>query len=455
MALWNDLREKFFLIDVPSYGNSIFYSLGFLALVSLTLLVVTGIVMVFFGPAWWLTTGWGIFFRSMHLWSAQAFIFLIFLHLLTVFLTSGFKAPRRLTWMLGGFALFLVLIEAEFGYDLRGDFSSQYRALQGADLYNGAHLGWFINTLNQAQVYGLHIIDIPLILLAAVFFHYTLVKIRGLAKPYRSDVSYRMVKADHIKLFARGGVLAALIVLFAVLYPSPLLEPATIQGVANDNPALMGQTLMAEFTRTSDTATYFDSIDPYAYDTREVYIAIPYAKYQSLTGSGNALQAFAALSPAAQQQAIEQATAYYTATDTPAALSQGPVISVMDALIAMAKSGLYQTTVDGENPAIQPTYSLRFLADTGVLDTEAAQLHMTTDQWGMLREEHGAVPPGAWWLAPIGFLNHTVLANDPNGDRDGAAILGLLVLLLVVFPYIPYLNRLPEKLHIAEWIWRR
>ncbi len=455
MALWNDLREKFFLIDVPSYGNSIFYSLGFLALVSLTLLVLTGIVMVFFGPAWWLATGWGIFFRSVHLWSAQAFIFLILLHLLIVFLTSGFKAPRRLTWMLGGLALFLVMIEAEFGYDLRGDFSSQYRALQGADLYNGAHLGWFINTLNQAQVYGLHIIDIPLILLAAVFFHYMLVKIRGLAKPYRSDVSYRMVKADHIKLFARGGVLAALIVLFAVMFPSPLLEPATIQRVAADSPSLMGQTLMAEFTHTSDTATYLDSIDPYTYDTREVYVTVPYVKYQALTGGPDALAAFAALDPSAQQQAIDQATAYYAATTTPQGQEQNPLIMTMNSLIAMGKNGVYQTTVDGENAAIQPTYSLRFLADTGVLETEAQQLHMTTDEWGMLREEHGTVPPGAWWLAPIGVLNHTVLANDPNGDRDGALILGLLVLLLVIFPYVPYLNRLPEKLHIAEWIWRR
>ncbi len=456
MALWNDLREKFFLIDVPSYGNSIFYSLGFLALVSLTILVLSGIVMVFFGSAWWLTTGWGIFFRSVHLWAAQAFIFIILLHVLVVFLTSGFKASRKLTWALGGLAFFLVLLETEFGYDLRGDFSSQYRALQGADFYNGAHLGWFVNTLNQAQVYGLHIIDIPLIVLAAVFFHYMLVKIRGLAKPYRNDVSYAMVKADHKKLFLRGGILSALIVLFAVLFPSPMLEPVTIQKVANDSPAVMGQTLMAEFTRTSDTATYLDSIDPYTYDTREVYVTVPYAHFQALTGGPDALASFTSLSSVAQQQMIDQATAYYaSATSTASVAVQNPVISAVNSLIAMARSGLYQTAVDGEDAAIRPTYSLRFLADTGMLDAEANQLHMTTDQWGMLREEHGAIPPGAWWLAPLGFLNHTILANDPNGDRDGALILGALLLLLIIFPYVPYLNRLPEKIGVAEWIWRR
>ena len=70
------------------------------------------------------------------------------------------------------------------------------------------------------------------------------------------------------------------------------------------------------------------------------------------------------------------------------------------------------------------------------------------------REESGVLPPGAWWLAPLGILNHTILANNVNGDRDAAEILGLLALLLVLFPYIPFLNRIPEKLPFARWIWR-
>ena len=72
----------------------------------------------------------------------------------------------------------------------------------------------------------------------------------------------------------------------------------------------------------------------------------------------------------------------------------------------------------------------------------------------MLREEKGRIPPGAWWLAPIGLLNHTVLAHDDNGDRDGAIIMGLFLLLLIAFPYIPGLNRLPEWLKVSKLIWR-
>ena len=79
---------------------------------------------------------------------------------------------------------------------------------------------------------------------------------------------------------------------------------------------------------------------------------------------------------------------------------------------------------------------------------------MTTEQYGMLREEKGRIPPGAWWLAPIGLMNHTILAHDDNGDRDGAIILGMFLLVLIAFPFIPGLNQLPDKLKVYKLIWR-
>ena len=72
----------------------------------------------------------------------------------------------------------------------------------------------------------------------------------------------------------------------------------------------------------------------------------------------------------------------------------------------------------------------------------------------MLREGKGFLPPGAWWLAPLGVLDNTVLKNDDNQDRDGAEILGVLMLLLVAFPYIPILNDLPEKLGFYKFFWK-
>lgn len=448
------LKQKLFINQVPAYGNSLFYSLGFLGLTCFALLIMTGIIMAWLGTNWWLTQPVGMYLRSVHLWSAQAFVLVIVLHGLVVLTTSAYKLTRRLTWVMGALVFSLILLETEFGYYLRGDFSSQYRALQGADFWNGAYLGRLINTLNHAEVYGIHVIYLPLVILLLLTVHYTLVKLRGIAKPYRPGTGVHMVKADHNRLFFRGLVLALLILLLATVFPSPIIEPVSLQKVATDDPSLFAQTLIDEYQHQSDTATYLDSIDPYVYDTRDIYIVKPYLAWLKTSPTAtNELAVFQTQADDIQQQQLQTATTYFQNNNQSSSTSQ-PLIAVINALITMAQQGSYQPVIDQLNPQASPTYSLRLLSDTGVLENEADQLHITTDQWGMIREEHGKLPPGAWWLAPLGLLNHTVLANDATGDRDGAEILGLCLLLLVVFPFIPYLNRLPEKFPFARWIWK-
>src|SRR5579864_8269085 len=104
--------------EVPAYANKFVYSLGFLSMTSFLLLLITGVIMAIFGPDWWLTTSGGRYFRSIHLWATQAFVLFIILHFTIVFFTSGFRKPRRLTWVIGILMFLVVLSEAEFGYVL-------------------------------------------------------------------------------------------------------------------------------------------------------------------------------------------------------------------------------------------------------------------------------------------------------------------------------------------------
>ncbi|MCL5003996.1 MAG: cytochrome b N-terminal domain-containing protein [Patescibacteria group bacterium] len=451
------LLKSVMIAEVPSFANKIFYSLGFLSMVSLIWLIATGSIMVFFGPDWWLTNSAGTFVRSLHLWSAQAFIFFIILHAFIVFLTSGFRLSRRLTWVFGALMFFAALTEAEFGYALRHDFSSQWRALQAADLYNGAYLGRFINNLNYAQIYGIHVILIPFIILFLLFLHYGLVRLKGIAPPYKAGIDYRVVAANHRLLFWRGGVLTLVIFLLAVILPSPLTAPVTIQKIAQDDPKLLAQTLLAEFNHTSDTAEYFDTINPYNFDTREVYVVAPFRQIAvTLPPGQNYLTQFSSQNQAKQEDSFNEAKTYFEDSlkiDWNAG-SLNPLIMTIKTLVKMAQSGLYEKSLLTQNGGTaNPTDQLRLLSDTGVLEAEAGTLKMTTAQYGMLHEEKGGLP-GAWWLAPLGFLDNTILKNDANQDRDGAIILGLFVLLLVAFPYIPYLNRLPDKLGIYKLIWK-
>jgi ubiquinol-cytochrome c reductase cytochrome b subunit len=443
--------------DVPSYANKFFYSLGFLSAISFFLLVITGIIMAAAGPHWWIASSVGQYIRSFHLWATQAFVVFILLHLTIVFLTSGFRGSRKLTWVLGVFMFLFALAEAEFGYVLRGDFSSQYRSLQGADLYNGSGLGWVLNNLNTGQVMGIHVAVMPLILVALILGHYFLVRVLGIGKPSPAADAYPVVRANHALLFWRGGTVVALVAALAVVLPSPYLAPLTISKISSEDPALISQTLVKEFDGTSDTATYINNIAPYTFNSRAVYIETPYTQLKATQSTPDQLKLFQAQSAEVQKTQLEAATAFYDSDPVSKTLPKGnPAIAIVDSLTTMAKSGLYEAALrDNNGTGYETTYVVRFLADTGVPDDTATSLNMTTDQYGMVREEASSKSPGAWWLAPIGLLNHTVLVNDENGDRDAALIIGTTLFVLLAFPFIPFVNRLPEATRIYKLIWRK
>lgn len=460
------LKDAVYIHTLPSYGNKIFYGLGFLALTSLALLAGTGIIMATMGQVWWLTSSWGIFVRSIHLWSVEALMAILLLHALVGFTTSAFKPPRRMIWAFGAAIGCLALIQTEFGYGLRGDFSSQFRAVSGADFWNGSYLGSILNPLNHDQIFALHIAVIPLAMLLLFIAHYLLVHTFGIAKPYRDDIRYTMVAADHAIMYRRGAALAALIIVLAFFFPSPYVKAIRIEDLAVENRTLVMATMASEFDHTSDTATYMDSIDPYTFDTRQVYIIVPYQQLAqqlaSASSSPNALEVFAAAPSTMQDQYIAQAKQYFSSGSTSSlattTVAGNPVIAMIDTLMEAAKNGLYTAVLDQENLASNDTYTLRFLNDMHVFEDKAKELNMATAEWGMMKDETGSMttlPPGSWWFAPIGMINSSFdLLDNPNGDRDAAWILGFIMLLFIAFPYIPYLNRVPELLHLAPFVWK-
>ena len=311
------LADKVYIHEVPSYGNKIFYGLGFLALTSLALLILTGSTTAFMGKSWWLFSPLGVFTRSVHLWTAQALIFILTLHCLVGFVTSGFRPPRRMVWVFGSMIFCLALIQTEFGYGLRGDFSSQWRAVSGADFWNGAYLGWWLDPLSTLQTLPLHVAIIPIAILMLFIAHYILIHAYGISKPYRSDIAYRMVAANHTIMYVRGIVLVAAIAVMAYFFPSPYVPAIRIADVALQDPALIITTLQHEYDRASDTAKYSDSIDPYSFDTRQVFVIAPYEK---IVGGA-----------------------------TPAAQTTSDSTAMINAIIPAAKSGLYKSILSSKD----------------------------------------------------------------------------------------------------------
>ena len=202
-SIKNDIKalmEMFYIKDVPSYGNNFFFTIGVYILELLVILVLSGITMALFGPYWWDVTAAGVFVRSIHLWAAEAFVTLILIHLFVNLSTSAYR-HKRLVWMIGSVMLLVALLEFAFGIGMGNNFVGQWNSLSGADLWNGLGLGYWVNPLNGGAIYGWHIAIVPIVLVALIAVHFLTVRRRGISKPYRKDIPFKMVKTDHKKMY--------------------------------------------------------------------------------------------------------------------------------------------------------------------------------------------------------------------------------------------------------------
>ena len=454
------LGEFFYIKNVPSYGNSFFFTIGVYLLGIFAMLVATGMLLLLFGPAWGNTPGVGNFVLSIHLWAAEAFVTLIFVHLFVNLSTSMFK-HRKLVWMLGSIMLMLVLLEFAFGASLPGSFLAQVNARAGADLWNGMGLGYWINPLNQGAVLGWHVAIIPLLLVVLMFTHYILVKTQGLSTPYRKDIPYSMVPADHNAMYRRIAYIFAIILLFAIFLRAPGNAPPgmTTQSFAISTPSGFATTLLTEFNYTSGTATYFDTIDPYAFNTRNVYIDIPYSEYINTTHYANELNVFNTETPPRQNASMAAASAYFAANGTVAGAinSSDPLTNVIGTLTNIAQKGLYGPILQSESASgINQTYTLLLLSDSDAFDNETTADSLQDYQWGMLSLGH------AWWQRDIQYwlvpynLMQIVTAGIPGwSDLQNGTVALLAFALLMLLPYIPFLRDVPDKLKLYRLFWNR
>lgn len=250
LAELRSLMEFFYINEVPSYGNNFFFTIGIYLLELFGILAITGMIMLIFGPYWWDLSAAGTFVRTIHLWAAEAFVLLMFLHFFVNFSTSAFK-KKRLVWMIGGIMLLAVLLEFAFGIGGMGGLISQYNAKAGADLWNGLGLGYWINPLNEGAVIGWHAAILPIILAMLMFVHFMLVKKNGLNTPYRNDIKYSIVPANHRTMFKRMGYILIIVVAFSILFRAPYEAPLTIGYIANNYPDLTAITMLNEFKEVS------------------------------------------------------------------------------------------------------------------------------------------------------------------------------------------------------------
>ena len=167
----------------PAYVGSWVYIFGVVTIASLVLVVASGVVLAFFGPQWWHVSPQGHFVNSIHFWSVQMFFIFMVLHLWGQYFAQGWRDGRAVTWMVGVVIFLIAIVTAFTGYVSQSNFDSQWIAVNAKDAINATGAGAFFNVLNFGQMYGLHVMLFPILVVGLVAFHVILVRIRGVVKP--------------------------------------------------------------------------------------------------------------------------------------------------------------------------------------------------------------------------------------------------------------------------------
>ena len=181
------------------------YFFGFIALAVLVLQLLTGIFLTMFYKPGEATSfdsveyimrevdyGWLI--RYMHSTGASAFFVVVYLHMFRAFLYGSYKAPRELLWIIGMLVYLALMAEAFMGYVLPWGNMSFWGAQVIVNLFGtipviGPGLVEWIRgdyaiadaTLNR--FFALHVVAVPLILLALVGLHLVALRRTGSNNP--------------------------------------------------------------------------------------------------------------------------------------------------------------------------------------------------------------------------------------------------------------------------------
>jgi quinol-cytochrome oxidoreductase complex cytochrome b subunit len=187
----------------------------------------------------------GQFVRNIHHWSGNFLLIIVFLHLLRVFFTGAFQAPRQFNWIIGLSLFFLALVSNFTGYLMPWDQLAfwavticigmlEYIPGVGAWLQNLIRGGAEIGPATLLNFFAIHTAIIPACLVIVMPFHFWRVRKAGgivIPRDPDEDADMRGASVTTIpNLILRELVVAlaaiAFILFFALLFNAPLGDRA-------------------------------------------------------------------------------------------------------------------------------------------------------------------------------------------------------------------------------------
>jgi hypothetical protein len=484
----------------PAYVASWVYVFGVATLAALGVAIVSGFAIALGGTDWWHTDPVGHFFNSLHMWSVEAFMAFMVIHLWGKFWMAAWRGKRALTWITGVVAFVASVVECFTGYLSQQNFDSQWISTSGKDAFDAVGVGAFFNLMNVGQMLLWHVVLIPVILVALVGAHVLAVRVRGVVHPLpvertRGRAARRAAAAadaaswrgptrryDILKEATVATVVAViLVVALAGLLSSPDVPPVTVASWARIAPADFVATAATELAGTSETATYGPPYNHTAgntqsllfapadiagvrqpIDSAETFVLSPLSKVApndpvlaaALRRYRGASSSTQVAWDAAYMKAVTKVTFRQGAPVVPAA-ADGPVPVMLATETSLARSGAIDADLLANHAFYGTDFTkpLLFLEDGQYFSNVATAQHLTGAQWGVMNET-GSYPGQPWlWLYTL-WYQVPGFDNSANVDLIAIYLTGVATILLLAIPFIPGLRDIPRLVPVHRLIWR-
>ena len=198
-------REK----QVPRHRHTFWYYLGGMSLFLFLLQVGTGILLLLyyrpsadeaFESVQFIVTrvpfGWLI--RSLHSWSANLLIFVLFLHMFSVYFLKAYRPPREITWITGALLLAVMMGFGFSGYLLPWNTLAFFATQVGTEVAGAVPVaGPFLLKMMRGgervtggtltRFYGLHVAILPALASLLLGLHLLLVQRHGMSVPQGAE----------------------------------------------------------------------------------------------------------------------------------------------------------------------------------------------------------------------------------------------------------------------------
>lgn len=182
----------------------------------------------------------GAVVRGLHVWGSTLIVIVSVMHILRVFFWGSYKKPRELTWV-AGVLIFQVILGFSFtGYLLPWDQKAYWATVVGTRIAGTIPLvgdqllvlirgGQDVGALTLTRFYALHVMVLPVSLVALVAVHLYLVRRLHIAGPVLPQKGPRVAFFPN-QLFKDAAVVLAGMGLLVYL---ALAFPPAIEGIAD------------------------------------------------------------------------------------------------------------------------------------------------------------------------------------------------------------------------------